>query len=200
MKSPYLIIPLAILLAAPASSQITGASEGGKLLAKQAAPAKQNTRLTVRSNAITPGGTIPERHVKNGENLSPPLQWSKGPQGTRSYAIVVEDLVTKAGETEVHHHWIAYDIDPSTTRLESGLAANPSPGRGVSQIKNLEGIAGYSGPNSLDGPSGTYHFQVFALSAKLNLDPNTADRDMVLGAMKGKVLASGDLIGRYEGK
>jgi Raf kinase inhibitor-like YbhB/YbcL family protein len=200
MRPAILAVALAAIMTSPAHSQVTTAADSAPQLAKQIAPAKQNARLRVTSTAIAPGGAIPQRHAKSGENVSPPLQWTKGPQGTRSYAILAEDMVTQPNGTTVHNHWVVYDINPSVTRIDSGMATEASPGNGASQAKNLEGSLGYSGPNPEKGDSNTYHFQVFALNAKLNIDPENATRDQVVEAMKGKVLASGDLIGRFEGK
>lgn len=189
-------IALALVLAAPANSQST--SEGGALLAKQMVPSRQNARLTVRSTSFIGGGSIPERHAKNGDNVSPPLTWTKGPQGTRSYVIIAEDTGSKRDQPIVH--WMLYNLDGSVTQIDSDMGKAASPGSGASQVKNSEGTVGYSGPVSGEDRSGTYHFQVFALNAKLDIDPASADRNTVLAAMKGKVLASGDLIGRYPGK
>jgi Raf kinase inhibitor-like YbhB/YbcL family protein len=198
MRPAILAIALTLIYAAPASSQLTSPGGEGPVLAKQIAPARQNMRLTVRSSAFIGGGAIPERHTKNGENVSPPLTWTKGPQGTRSYAIIVEDA--RSGGDEPAAHWIIYDIDGSQTQLESNVAKESTIRLGAHQAKNSEGSTGYSGPNPAEGRSGSYHFQVFALNTKLNLDPASADRDMVTAAMKGKVLASGDLIGRFPGQ
>ncbi len=197
MRTLIPAIALALVIAAPANSQSTAGSEGGALLAKQAAPARQNNRLTVRSTSFIGGGAIPERHAKKGENVSPPLGWTKGPQGTRSYAVIAED--TGSNRDQPILHWMVYDLDGSVTQIGSDMAKTASPGSGASQAKNSEGAVGYSGPKTGEGQSGLYHFQVFALNAKLNIDPASADRNTILSAMKGKVLASGDLIGRYAG-
>jgi Raf kinase inhibitor-like YbhB/YbcL family protein len=200
MRYSIPVIALALVFTAPVHSQPAPSDEGGVLLAKQILPARQNARLRVSSTSFNGGGIIPERHAKNGENASPPLAWTKGPQGTRSYAILAEDVTPSADGAVVHHHWILYDINPSVTRIDSGMAKEASLGNGASQAKNLEGSIGYSGPNPQEGQNNTYHFQVFALNTKLNLDPQTATREMVTEAMKGKVLASGDLIGKFADK
>lgn len=197
MKTLIPAIALALVIAAPANSQSASGDEGGALLAKQAAPSRQNTRLTVRSTSFIGGGSIPERHAKKGDNVSPPLTWTKGPQGTRSYAVIAED--TGSNRDQPILHWMVYDLDGSVTQIGSDMAKTVNPGNGGSQAKNSEGSVGYSGPMSGEDRSGIYHFQVFALNAKLNIDPASADRNTIISAMKGKVLASGDLIGRYTG-
>jgi phosphatidylethanolamine-binding protein (PEBP) family uncharacterized protein len=68
------------------------------------------------------------------------------------------------------------------------------------QGKNVRGTVGYIGPKPPAGQTHPYHFQVFALSQRLNVDPAKADRDTVVTAMRGKVLASGDIVVNYTGK
>ena len=61
-------------------------------LAKQILPARGgNSTLRVTSAFFTSGDQIPERFTQNGENVSPPITWSKGPAGTMSYVVLAED-------------------------------------------------------------------------------------------------------------
>ena len=50
------------------------------------------------------------------------------------------------------------------------------------------------------GQTHPYHFEVFALDTRLGIDPVKADRTTVVNAMKGHVLAEGEIIGLYTGK
>lgn len=174
------------------------AADGGgpPTLAKTLAPARGSNKLTVRSSAFSPGTEIPDRYTQNGENMSPSLEWTKGPQGTRSYVVLAEDAGVDRAEPIVH--WVMYDINPALTRLPSAMPSEPTVSAG-SQGKNISGELGYIGPKPPAGQVHPYHFQVFALNTRLNLDPGS-DRNAVIAAMKGKVLASGDLIGNYTGK
>lgn len=43
-----------------------------------------------------------------------------------------------------------------------------------------------------------YHFQMFALDAPLTLNPESADLRALVDAMKGRVLADGELVGVFE--
>jgi Raf kinase inhibitor-like YbhB/YbcL family protein len=68
---------------------------------------------------------------------------------------------------------------------------------GVLQGRTSRGSVGYFGPKPPVGdPPHHYHFQVFALDAKLDV-PAGADRDQLLAAMQGHVLAAGELVGTY---
>jgi Raf kinase inhibitor-like YbhB/YbcL family protein len=64
------------------------------------------------SSAFADGAAIPRRFTCDGENLSPPLQWSDAPAGTRSFALLCDDPDAPGG---TWHHWAAYDLPPTVT-------------------------------------------------------------------------------------
>ena len=188
-------LAFAVLCVASAGAQ---SPQGGPpVLAKQLLPARGAQQLMVRSPAFSPGTEIPDRYTQNGENMSPTIEWNKGPQGTRSYVLLAEDAGVNRQEPIVH--WVMYNINPAVTRIPQAMPTDPTVNVGT-QGKNVRGETGYVGPKPPAGQVHPYHFQVFALNTRLNIDPATADRDTVIAAMKGKVLASGDLIGNYTGK
>ena len=201
MKSVIIgtVATLAVATLCTASVDILGAAAAGgpPVLAKQLAPARGGSRITVTSSAFSGGGTIPDQNTQNGEDMSPALAWTKGPPGTRSYVVLAEDAGVDGKDPIVHR--VMYDISLAITRLAPGIAPDAKFEFG-SQGKNIAGKTGYIGPKPPAGQTHPYHFEVFALNTKLNLDPANADRDAVVTAMKGKVLASGDLIGDYTGK
>jgi len=112
--------------------------------------------------------------------VSPPIQWSKGPAGTQSYALLAED----AGGTGV------FGNQPTDATLNSGAM----------QGLNVRKASGFLGPKPPAGQTHPYHFEVFALDTKLRLDPATTDRNAVVAAMKDHVLAGGDIVANYTGK
>jgi Raf kinase inhibitor-like YbhB/YbcL family protein len=97
-------------------------------------------------------------------------------------------------------HWIVYNIPPSVRSLIQGAPAEGELENGALQGKNVMGKTAYIGPKPPSGQTHPYHFQVFALNTRLDIDPANADRDAVLNAMKGRVLASGDAIANYTGQ
>jgi Raf kinase inhibitor-like YbhB/YbcL family protein len=189
---------LAGLVVVALTTAIAQAAEGGgpPTLATKLAPARGGGKLRVTSPAFAVGDAIPDRFTQNGDNMSPSIEWTKGPTGTRSYVVLAEDAGVNRQEPIVH--WVMYDINPAITRLPQGMPTDGKVDDGV-QGKNIAGKTGYVGPKPPAGQTHPYHFEVFALNTKLNLEPN-ADRDAVVAAMKGKVLASGDLVGNYTGK
>jgi Raf kinase inhibitor-like YbhB/YbcL family protein len=107
----------------------------------------------------------------------------------KSYALIVEDPDAPMARPFVH--WLAWNIPGSTTELPEG-----SPQVAV-EGENGSGSMGYFGPRPPAGDADHhYHFQVFALDTTLNLAPG-AKRDDVVEAMKGHVLAKGELVATY---
>jgi Raf kinase inhibitor-like YbhB/YbcL family protein len=149
--------------------------------------------------AFKPNEAMPVRFSADGDNASPEISWADAPAGARSFALIADD--PDAAEPKPFTHWIVYDVPAGVTRLREGLATDPvlvDP-KGVKQGANSYGSTGYYGmhPPVGDAPH-TYHFQVFALDVpSLNLKPG-AKRDDVLDAMKGHVLAAGEVVGTFE--
>jgi Raf kinase inhibitor-like YbhB/YbcL family protein len=151
--------------------------------------------LRVESASFAQDAPIPLRHSEYAEGVSPWLTWSAVP-GARSYVLIAEDPDAKPITPYVH--WVAWNI-PVTT-LPEGLQKNPrlTVPEGLMQGKTSRGSIGYLGPRPPVGdPPHHYHFQVFALDTLLDLPPG-AERDQVLAAMRGHVLAKGVLVGQYQ--
>lgn len=159
-------------------------------------PADRTLPLVVMSASFTDGGDIPLRHSEYAEGVSPKLSWTAVP-GAVSYAIVMEDPDAKPITPFVH--WVAWNIPANVTSLPEGLQEQMrlTEPEGVLQGRNSSGTHGYFGPKPPAGdPPHRYQFQVLALDTPLDLPP-TADRDAMLAAAEGHVLAKGLLIGRF---
>jgi Raf kinase inhibitor-like YbhB/YbcL family protein len=199
MKKTLIAAVAALAAAAFSDASVNAQSEGGPpVLAKDVAPARQGIRLRVISPAFNPGGAIDEGFTQNGENMSPPLEWSKGPIGTRSYVVIAEDASVNRPEPIVH--WVVYNIPSAVLRLPRDMPDDATLPNGALQGKTVRGSPGYVGPRPPAGQRHAYHFQVFAVNTRLDIDPGSADRNTVLNAIKGRVVASGDLVGDYTGK
>lgn len=146
--------------------------------------------MKITSSAFQEGGAIPEKFSKNGQNVSPELRIEGLPADAKTLAVIVDDPDAPVG---LFTHWLVWNIDPKTTHITEGNA--PS---GAIQGKNDFGETGYGGPQP---PSGThrYFFKVFALNGTLDLKPGAKRKD-VDAAMKGHVIAQGQLMGKYSKK
>ena len=54
-------------------------------------PEETAMSLTLRSTCFEHQGAMPTRHTCDGEDVSPALAWSGAPEGTQSFALVVDD-------------------------------------------------------------------------------------------------------------
>ena len=98
-----------------------------------------------------------------GENVSPQLSWTGVPDGTKSFAILMEDPEGRGGAGV--HHWVAYGIPASVTSFAEGEVSKPSD-KYVGG-KSTQGVGNYSGPCT---PPGTPHHYTFVVIAT-DLDP-----------------------------
>ena len=159
-----------------------------------------NTSLTVSSTAFAQGGTIPDRYSSYDQNASPPLRWTAGPRGTQSYAILAEDPDASTTPLPVIH-WVVWNVPGDMSELREGLESldRLEDPMGLRQgLNTAAGSVGYKGPRPPDGdPPHHYHFEIFALDQMLNLRAG-ANREDLVKAMRGHVLAKGELIGLYK--
>jgi Raf kinase inhibitor-like YbhB/YbcL family protein len=151
------------------------------------------SRIYVESGAFKDGAMMPEAHAFDKDNISPEISWSGIPEGARTIALICEDPDAPSGNWV---HWIVYNIPASSSGIPEGVPAEGTIGGGAMQGINDFKKIGYDGPYP---PYGThrYVFRVYALDKALGLEPG-ADRESLLRAMEGHVLAEGALTGRYK--
>jgi hypothetical protein len=149
--------------------------------------------LKLTSTAFQPGGTIPKKFTCDGPDVSPALAWSDAPAGTMSFALIMDDPDAPVG-TWVH--WVLYDLPAGTHELAEGVAKQEELPDGARQGRNDFRRIGYGGPCPPPGPAHRYFFKLYALDQKLGLKAGATKAD-VEKAMKGHVLAQGELMGRY---
>jgi Raf kinase inhibitor-like YbhB/YbcL family protein len=166
---------------------IAGAS--AILLVAIASFAAGGAKMKITSSAFQQGANIPPKFSCDGANTSPSLQISDVPTEAKSLVLIVDDPDAPSG---LFTHWAVWNISPQNTTIGEG-----STPKGV-QGTNDFGKSGYGGPCP---PSGThrYYFKVFALDRELDL-PFGAKRSQLDPAMKGHVIAQGELMGRYSRK
>jgi Raf kinase inhibitor-like YbhB/YbcL family protein len=146
--------------------------------------------ISVTTPAFQAGGDVAAKFTCNGANVNPELKINGVPNEAKSLVLIVDDPDAPRG---LFTHWIVWNIDPKTTRV----AENSAPTAGVQGINDF-GKRNYGGPCP---PSGThrYFFKIFALDTKLELKPG-ARRAELDAAMRGHILAQGELMGRYSHK
>src|SRR5438105_1325795 len=99
------------------------------------------------SPAFRQNGPSPSQYTCEGDDISPPLQWSDAPSGTRSLALVMDDPDSPdpAKPERVYVHWVVYNISPLTTKLPLNAAMSGLPVR-ARHGTNDWGKQAYGGP------------------------------------------------------
>jgi len=117
------------------------------------------------------------------------------PQGTDALTLIVDDPDAPGG---TFTHWVLLDLPAGTRELPEGVETAPMPANGLAgaQGSNDGGGIGYTGPCPPSGPAHRYRFTLYALDVPVNLDPG-AQKQEVLSAMEGHILAQAELAGTY---
>ncbi|KPK94975.1 MAG: hypothetical protein AMJ88_02560 [Anaerolineae bacterium SM23_ 63] len=144
------------------------------------------------STSFTEGDPIPQRYSCDGEDISPPMQWTDPPEDTVSFALIVDDPDAPVG-TWVH--WVLYNLPADTRSLPEAFPSDADLPDGGKNGENSWGRLGYGGPCP---PGGThrYFFKLYALDLMLDIAAG-ATKDQLLQAMEGHILAESDLMGTY---
>jgi Raf kinase inhibitor-like YbhB/YbcL family protein len=143
--------------------------------------------IQVTSSAFSEGETIPKKFTCDGENVSPALSWTGVPQGTKSLAVIADDPDAPVGDWV---HWVLLDLPLDLNGLPEGAS-----GLGVAGLNDFR-KPGYGGPCPPKGKPHRYYFKVYALDTLLGLKIG-ATKAQAEAAMKGHILAQGQLMGRY---
>lgn len=150
--------------------------------------------LTLKSSAFTHKGAIPREYTCDDADVAPQLEWSDPPEGTKSFALIVDDpdAPDPKAPKMVYVHWVLYDIPVAITSMARGGQTPPGARDGRNDWKRT----GYGGPCPPVGRH-RYFFRLFALDAMLGdlKSPTKAD---LLKAMEGRILAQAELMGTYE--
>lgn len=141
--------------------------------------------IRVATPAFGYGSAMPATYTCASDNTSPPLGWDRFPPDAQSLVLLVED------RDDRFTHWLVYDIPTKT----GGVAEGTTPEGGKVGTNDF-GAAAYGGPCPEPGTRHRYLINLYALDAELGL-PAGASRDQVEEAMKGHVLARGELMGTY---
>jgi hypothetical protein len=151
--------------------------------------------MQLRSKAFDDGEPIPKKYSGEGDNLSPPLEWSGVPDEAQALLLTVDD--PDAPGTRAWTHWVAWNIPPEARSLPEG--ASGSDGL-ESEGPNESGTIGYAGPMPPPG-HGTHHyrFRLFALDRPVEPRP-VADSIEAREYVNDRLVGEAELIGTYERK
>lgn len=144
--------------------------------------------MDILSSAFSNNNYLPQKYTCDGEDINPPLKFQDIPETARSLVLIVDDPDAPMGDFV---HWTAWNINPSVKEITEGSVSLD----GIEGITDF-GASGYGGPCPPYGIH-RYHFKLYALDIRLNLDSQAKKRDIEM-AMQGHILDEAVLVGLYE--
>jgi len=152
-----------------------------------ATPAGEKSSFSLRSSEVADGGPLPKDYTGDGSSATLPMEWSGAPEGTRSYAVIMHHIPPD-GPTK--WYWVLYNIPADIKSLPRNVT-----GVGTLGNNSVNGKMEYAPPHSTGPGPKTYVLTVYALSSplKLEVNPSEVSREVLLAAMKDKILASAEL-------
>ncbi len=142
--------------------------------------------------AFPQGGEIPRLHTCDGADLSPPLEWSGEPLGTKGFALIVDDPDAPRG---TWNHWLLYDIPANIHSLAQGFKPGQLGRDGINDF----GKQGYGGPCPPKGHEPhRYFFRLYAMDTDSLGIPDGARRADLDRALQRHTLAQAEYMGHYQ--
>lgn len=165
--------------------------------------------LTINTTAWPDGGMIPMRYSQAGAEISPAIQWSAAPPGTRSFVLIFSDADTVVNNTTSDGmlHWLLWNIPATAMGVAQGLPDAFELPDGTRQI-SASGSR-YRGPGApASGPIHHYVMELYALDTVLDVkvnpqgpqEPNPnpqAIRTQVMQAMVGHIRGKAAYVGLF---
>jgi Raf kinase inhibitor-like YbhB/YbcL family protein len=153
--------------------------------------------LTITSPAFSHNGEIPIRYTCDGKNVSPALEWSGLPEGTKSVVLIVDDpdAPDPAAPKMTWVHWVLYNIPPGAPGLPEGVKPKDLP-EGTKEGLNDWKRTGYGGPCPPIGRHRYFH-KLYALGIVLP-DLGRPTKGELEKAMEGHILSKAELVGTYQ--
>ena len=171
-------IPLCLLLASCSTDDGRTMKPPGAGQTESVAPATTTIEAGSPILLTVPwkeGGAIDPRFTCDGNNVSPALSWSGGPEETSAWAVILTDL-----DAPEFAHWTVTNIDAATTSLVEGQV----PDLAVVGMNN-DAKPDWTGPCPPDGSTHRYSLSVYALGQVLEAqsgDPSASMRAAIESA------------------
>lgn len=149
-------------------------------------PRSSNGTFVLTSPVVEDMTEMPAEYTGDGSGATLPLQWKGAPAGTKSFALIMDHTDPEGAQK---WYWTMYDIPAGATALPKNV-------QGVGKVgTGFRGQVGYEPPHSKGPGAKTYVLTMYALSAPLEIAkaPREVNREVLLAAMKGKVLAHSSL-------
>jgi phosphatidylethanolamine-binding protein (PEBP) family uncharacterized protein len=152
---------------------------------------KKSGNLRLTSPAFSEGEPLPNEFNGNGEGATPPLVWKGVPEGTKSFAIVMDHIDR---DQQLKTYWNLYGIPANVTSLSKNVQGVGTTGATWKRDQ------AYVPPHSAGGAKQTYTIHLYALSILPRFDGKEGGvtREELLSAVKDHILDSADLSVTYQ--
>lgn len=173
------LVLLSIILSANA--------EGGNSIMQLTSPSFENQQ------------PVAKKFTCDGKDISPAMEWSDVPEGSKSFALIVDDpdAPDPANPRMTWVHWVLYNIPATVRSLPEGVKDKHLP-KGTLQGLNDWKKTGYGGPCPPIGQHRYFH-KLYALDIVLP-DLKRPTKAKLEKAMEGHVLSKAELVGLYQRK
>jgi Raf kinase inhibitor-like YbhB/YbcL family protein len=152
--------------------------------------------FAITSPTFDDQGEIPIRYTCEGEDVSPPLEWTDPPVGTESFVLIIDDpdAPDPAAPRMIWVHWVLYNLPAAARQLPEAVTRNGLP-PGTCEGTNNWNRPGYGGPCPPIGRHRYFH-KLHALDTVLPAlrDPTKA---AIEKAMAGHILGKAEIVGTY---
>ena len=130
------------------------------------------------------GNALAALNTCDGMGVSPDLQWSNVPSGTKEFALLMKTVAPN----ETKYNWVLYSIPASITSLNKD-----SFGIGLNGVGSDGPFLGYQAPCSQGPGVKVYTFTIYALSASPVLGASTPSGLSLLNSISSITIASASL-------
>jgi Raf kinase inhibitor-like YbhB/YbcL family protein len=153
----------------------------------------------LKSESFSAGGDIPTAFTCKGAGASPELSWEATPENAQSYVLIVMDWDVPSPSFRIigFTHWILYNVPRAGHEVKSTVTAAELNRAKIETGDNSLGAAAYTPPCPPMGKH-RYVFRIYELDLAL-IHPASHDRQAIFDAMKGHVLAYGEIVARFGG-
>ncbi|RZC87929.1 hypothetical protein C5167_004106 [Papaver somniferum] len=153
------------------------------------------------SSAIAHEGKLPRKYTEEGQGAakklsSPPLEWYNVPDGTKSLAMVVQDL---DADVIPWTAWVVINIPPSLKGLPEGFSGIKVEELGggddygeIQEGNNDHKVPGWRVP-MLPEPGHRFEFKLYALDDLMHLG-HKVTKEKLIEAVEGHVLGEAVLL------
>ncbi len=180
-KDCFLLIVIILFGFSQSKGQIYNKIKGGKKM-----------ELKIKNKAIGEDGMLMRKYTCDGINISPPLEWTSVPEGTKTFALILDD---PDAPIRTFVHWVIFDLPADMREIPENIPNQKVLDNGVKQGINDFRKIGYKGPCPPRGMH-RYFFKLYALDTEINLKAGIKKKQL-LEAMQGHIIEEAKFIEEY---